>query len=158
MKQDGISNKLRSGCWWIHTLSPMSLSGACCPGTMHSGPAASAKASMARPSPIGSGCCGETNQPPESAFLPTNLNPNQPQSSREDGCAAHVPSWRRGRTQRSRPARRRAGRARGGCAGRAGSPGRPGRWPRRRAQWGPRARGRAGARVRVAQGGARRWR
>jgi len=38
------------------TLSPISLRGACCPGTMHSGPAASANASIASPSPIGSGC------------------------------------------------------------------------------------------------------
>ena len=39
------------------TLTPSSLTGIICPGTMQSGPAASTMASSANPLPIGFGCC-----------------------------------------------------------------------------------------------------
>ena len=38
------------------TLRPSNLTGADCPGTIQSGPAASKMASVAKPLPIGSGC------------------------------------------------------------------------------------------------------
>lgn len=39
------------------TLTPSNLIGVTCPGTMHSGPAASTMASNANPLPTGFGCC-----------------------------------------------------------------------------------------------------
>lgn len=44
------------------TLSPKSLIGGFCPGTMQSGPAASTIASVPNPLPIGSGCCNSQSK------------------------------------------------------------------------------------------------
>lgn len=59
----------------VRTLRPSSRSGACCPGTMHSGPAASTIASMANPSPIGSGCCRAS---PELELPPSPTKQTEP--------------------------------------------------------------------------------
>lgn len=57
------------------TFNPRSLMGVICPGTMHSGPAASTIASVPKPCPIGSGCCRIPIQNPKDSKW--NENPQQ---------------------------------------------------------------------------------